>query len=148
MSIYLINGPNLNLLGSREPEIYGYETLGGIEQKCAKHAESLKIELIFRQSNHEGTLIDWVQEAGAKGAGTIINPGGLTHTSVALRDSLSAISIPKIELHLSNPHSREEFRQKSFVSGVVDGIICGFGAQGYLLALDAVARLIEKRAKS
>lgn len=145
MTIYVINGPNLNLLGTREPEIYGRESLSEIEQACVKSAETLKIELNFCQSNHEGTLIDWVQEAGKKGTGVIVNPGGLTHTSVALRDALASIAIPKIELHLSNPHTREEFRQKSYVSGVVDGIICGFGGSGYLLALDALARLIDKR---
>jgi len=109
---YLLNGPNLNLLGTREPEIYGSTTLGDIEKACEAKAQALGFALEFRQSNTEGTLVDWVQEAGVKGVGLIINPGAYTHTSVALLDALSAVSIPKIELHLSNIHAREEFRRK------------------------------------
>lgn len=145
---YVLNGPNLNLLGTREPEIYGHETLAGIEASCREAAKAYPFAIEFRQSNTEGTLVDWVQEAAAKGAGLIINPGAYTHTSVALLDALSAISIPKIELHLSNIHAREEFRHKSITAGGVDGAIMGFGAHGYLLAMEALANLIARQKSS
>lgn len=141
---YVLNGPNLNLLGTREPEIYGRDTLADIERACSETAAGLGLEADFRQTNTEGVLIDWVQEAGAKGAGLIINPGGFTHTSVALLDALSAIAIPKIELHLSNIHAREEFRQRSVTAAAANGLIMGFGAVGYGLALEALANLIRK----
>ena len=144
--VYLLNGPNLNLLGTREPEVYGKQTLADIEAAAKKHGEKIGLSLDFRQSNHEGTLVDWVQEAGKKAAGLIINPGAYTHTSIALHDALKAVAYPKIELHLSNVHAREAFRRVSFVSPAVDAVICGLGADGYTLALDAVRRLIEKRA--
>lgn len=141
--IYILNGPNLNLLGTREPEIYGSKTLADIERLCAEKAKGLSLAIAFHQSNHEGALIDWVQQAASDSVGLIINPGAYTHTSIALMDALKAYAPPAIELHLSNVHAREEFRRHSYISPAVNGVICGFGADGYLLALDAVARLIE-----
>lgn len=145
MTIYILNGPNLNLLGAREPEIYGRATLADIGKAVEAQAAKAGARIEFRQSNHEGALVDWVQEAGAKGDGLIINPGAYTHTSIALHDALKAVRIPKIELHLSNVHAREAFRRQSFVSPAVDAVICGLGAAGYLTALDALLRLIDKR---
>lgn len=144
--VFLLNGPNLNLLGQREPEIYGRATLADIETQARKRAEDLGFALDFRQSNSEGMLVDWVQEADAKAAGLIINPGAYTHTSIALLDALTAASLPKIELHLSNIHTREAFRQRSVTASGVDGIIAGFGASGYRLALEALKSLVESRA--
>ena len=144
-TVFILNGPNLNLLGSREPEIYGADTLADIEKACASQAGSLGLKTEFRQSNHEGVLVDWVQEAREKAVGLIINPGAYTHTSIALMDALLAADLPKIELHLSNVHAREKFRRHSYVSQAVNGVICGFGAHGYVLALDAVKRLIDKQ---
>ncbi len=141
--IHILNGPNLNLLGAREPEIYGTKTLNDIEKACQSKAVAAKCDLEFKQTNAEGTLIDQVQLAGKSASALIINPGGYTHTSVALRDAISALTIPVIELHLSNIHAREAFRQHSFLSGVVTGVICGFGAEGYILALDASLRLTQ-----
>ncbi len=141
---YVLNGPNLNLLGTREPEIYGGDSLADIEKATREKAAGLGLAVEFRQSNTEGTLVDWVQEAGAKGAGLIINPGGYTHTSVALLDALSAIGVPKIELHLSNIHAREEFRRRSVTAPAADGLIMGLGAAGYGLALEALAGLISR----
>jgi 3-dehydroquinate dehydratase II len=134
---HILNGPNLNLLGQREPEIYGRETLDDIEQSCRKWAEERGVELTTRQTNSEGTLVDYIQNATKDASALIINPGAYTHTSIALHDALAACKIPKIELHLSNPHAREPFRHRSFASSVVNGIICGFGAHGYILALEA-----------
>lgn len=145
MTIYVLNGPNLNLLGSREPEIYGRTTLAEIDDALKARATKSGAAIDFRQSNHEGVLVDWVQEAGAKAKGLIINPGAYTHTSIALHDALKAVGIPKIELHLSNIHAREAFRRHSFVSPAVDAVICGLGAAGYLAALDALIRLIDKK---
>lgn len=142
--IYILNGPNLNLLGTREPEIYGRESLDDIDRACAAKARETGLAVTFRQTNGEGTLVDWVQEAGEKADILILNAGAYTHTSVALLDALKAIGIPAIELHLSNPHAREPFRHHSYVSLAASGIICGFGADGYLLALDAATRLLEK----
>ena len=144
-TIFILNGPNLNLLGAREPEIYGRETLADIEAACAAAAKASGFEAVFRQSNTEGTLVDWVQEADAKAAGLIINPGAYTHTSIALLDALSAASIAKIELHLSNIHAREEFRRRSITASAMDGVIMGFGAAGYILALEALKSLLQKR---
>src|SRR3954466_13652448 len=124
--IYVLNGPSLNLLGLREPEVYGRATLADIERLTAEHAKSHGLEVAFRQSNHEGVLIDWIQEAREKSAGLIINPGAFTHTSIALYDALRAYDKPIIEVHLSNPQAREEFRRHSWVSMAATGVICGF----------------------
>jgi 3-dehydroquinate dehydratase-2 len=141
-TILVLNGPNLNLLGSREPEIYGRDTLADIETFCRQRATALGLALEFRQSNHEGELIDWIQEARAKMAGIIINPGGYSHSSVALLDALLASALPVIEVHLSNIFKRETFRRHSYVSKAARGVICGLGPRGYLLAIDALADII------
>lgn len=141
-TVLILNGPNLNMLGTRQPEIYGRETLADIEAACRRHAQALGLTLDFRQSNHEGQLVDWVQEARGRAAGIVINAGAYTHTSVALLDALLACEVPAVEVHLSNIHQREGFRQHSYVSKAARGMICGFGSHGYLLALDAIARLI------
>jgi 3-dehydroquinate dehydratase-2 len=141
-TVYVLNGPNLNLLGLREPEVYGSDTLDDIAGRIEDRARSLGLAVDIRQSNHEGHLIDWLHEAQAQGAkAVILNPGGYTHTSVALHDAVKAIAVPVIEVHLSNPQARESFRRRSFVAPVAAGAICGFGALGYELALDAAARL-------
>jgi len=138
-SVLVIQGPNLNLLGSREPEVYGKATLDDIHQKLAKLAKQVDISLETYQSNHEGELIDRVQKAKKDGASfIIINPGGFTHTSVALRDALAGVAIPFIEVHLSNIHQREEFRKHSYFSDLAMGVICGLGAHGYELALNTI----------
>ena len=142
-TVSILNGPNLNLLGVREPSIYGRDTLGDIEERCAVRAEALGLEIDFRQSNHEGQLVDWIQEARESADGIILNAGALTHTSVALLDALSAAELPVIEVHLSNIFRREGFRHHSYVSLAANGVICGLGAKGYELALDAIASLIE-----
>lgn len=143
-TVFILNGPNLNLLGTREPEIYGRQTLGEIEASAKERAKALSLAVDFRQTNHEGALIDWVQEARKSAAGLILNPGAFTHTSIALHDALKALDKPKIELHLSNTHAREPFRRISHVSPAVDAVIMGLGADGYALALDAMKRLIDK----
>jgi 3-dehydroquinate dehydratase-2 len=142
-TVFILNGPNLNLLGVREPSIYGRDTLGDVEERCTARAAALGLEIDFRQSNHEGQLVDWIQEARESADGIILNAGALTHTSVALLDALSAADLPVIEVHLSNIFRRESFRHHSYVSLAANGVICGLGAQGYELALDAVASLIE-----
>ncbi|HEX9947636.1 MAG TPA: type II 3-dehydroquinate dehydratase [Allosphingosinicella sp.] len=140
--IYVLNGPNLNLLGTREPEIYGSDTLDEIAGQIEDRARELGIEVEIRQSNHEGHLIDWLHEAQAEGAkAVILNAAGFTHSSVALLDAVKAISIPVIEVHLSNPQARESFRRRSLIAPAARGTIAGFGALSYLLALDAAARL-------
>lgn len=140
-TIFVLNGPNLNLLGLREPEIYGHDTLDDIAGQCEDRARELGFDIEFRQSNHEGHLIDWMHEANADGAkAVILNPGGYTHTSVALHDAIKSITVPVIEVHLSNPHARESFRHRSYVAKAARGSIAGFGASGYLLALDAAAK--------
>ena len=144
--IMVLNGPNLNLLGTRQPEIYGYDTLADIEQRLQARARAHRLELDFRQSNHEGELVTWIQEARTSCAGIIINPAAYTHTSIAILDALLACEVPIIELHLSNPHRREAFRHRSYASRVATGIIAGFGAHGYELALDAMARMVENAA--
>ncbi len=141
-TIYILNGPNLNLLGLREPEIYGHETLADIETRARTRASSHGLELVFRQSNLEGELVTWIQEARTEAAALILNAGAYTHTSVAILDALKTLSIPAIELHLSNPHRREKFRQHSYVALGSTGVIAGFGPRGYELAVDAAAGLI------
>lgn len=141
--ILLLNGPNLNLLGKREPDIYGHDTLADVEQRSHQLAETLGLQLDCRQSNHEGQLIDWVHEARETCTGLIINPGGYTHTSIALMDALSAFNGPIMEVHISNIHRRETFRHVSYVSRVASGVICGMGIQGYELALQRLATLIK-----
>tara|TARA_R110002094_G_scaffold100337_1_gene100472 strand:- start:2113 stop:2550 length:438 start_codon:yes stop_codon:yes gene_type:complete len=140
-TIFILNGPNLNLLGMREPEIYGSETLDEIAGQIEDHAQTLGFEVDIRQSNHEGHLVDWLHEAAADDAqAVILNAGALTHTSLALFDAIKSIRTPVIEVHISNPAAREEFRHKSFIAPVAKGSICGFGAFGYQLALDAASK--------
>jgi len=141
--VFILNGPNLNLLGVRDPSIYGRDTLGDIEERCIARAAALGLEIDFRQTNHEGQLVDWIQEARESADGIILNAGALTHTSVALLDALSAAELPVIEVHLSNIFRRESFRHHSYVSLAANGVICGLGARGYELALDGIASLIE-----
>lgn len=141
--VYILNGPNLNLLGTREPEVYGRTTLGEIESACRSVAADHGIEIRFLQSNYEGELIDWIHEALGEGASILINPAALTHTSIAIRDALSACVAPVVEVHLSNIHRREPFRHLSYVSPVATGVICGFGAHGYILGLEALRRLLQ-----
>lgn len=143
--IFILNGPNLNMLGVRQPEVYGHDTLADIEAMCADHAQGLGLEIDFRQSNIEGILVDWIHEARSNADGIIINPAAYTHTSVALYDALTLAELPVVEIHLSNVHRREPFRHMSYVSKVADGVICGFGARGYLLALDGIAPLVTRR---
>jgi 3-dehydroquinate dehydratase II len=139
--LYVLNGPNLNLLGKREPGIYGAATLADIEAMARARASSFGLAVEFRQTNHEGTLVDWVQEAGENGTGIVINPGAYTHTSVALHDALRVARCPIVEVHLSNIHAREPFRHQSYVSPVAQGVIIGLGPLGYELAIEAIARL-------
>ena len=139
--IFVLNGPNLNLLGVREPHVYGTTTLDQVKADCEAHAESLGLSLDFRQSNHEGVLVDWVQEARTQAGAIVINPGAYSHTSIALLDALKAVDLPIVEVHLSNPAARESFRRHSYVSLAATGVIAGFGAGGYRLALDACAAL-------
>lgn len=140
--LYVLNGPNLNLLGEREPEIYGYETLKDVQARCEAAAGEAKV--VFLQSNHEGQLVDWIQEARTKASALIINPAAYTHTSVALYDALKTLSIPVIECHLSNPAAREAFRHHSYVSLAATGVIAGLGVQGYELAVSAALNLIRR----
>ncbi|NOK85731.1 MAG: type II 3-dehydroquinate dehydratase [Chloroflexi bacterium AL-W] len=138
--LFLLNGPNLNLLGTREPDVYGHMTLDDINAACQAHVKPYRVELRTGQSNHEGELIDMLHVSRNWADGVVFNPGAYTHTSIALRDAISAISIPVIEVHLSNVHAREEFRHKSLLAGVCMGQISGFGWRGYLLGLDAFLR--------
>jgi 3-dehydroquinate dehydratase-2 len=145
MKVYVLNGPNLNLLGSREPQTYGRPTLNDVETLCRETAKRHGFDVEFRQSNHEGVLVDWIQEAGAARAkGVVLNAGGFTHTSVAIRDAISAIATPTIEVHISNVHARESFRHHSFISPVARGIIVGLGALGYQMAIGALATIGQK----
>jgi 3-dehydroquinate dehydratase-2 len=147
-TIYVLNGPNLNLLGTREPETYGHTTLPNVEKLCRERAGQLGLVVEFRQTNHEGTLIDWIHEAGTrKAAGIVINPGGLTHTSISLRDAVAGVPIPVIEIHISNIFAREPFRHISHVAPVAKASLCGFGINGYTLAIDGLAAMIGARRK-
>jgi len=145
-SVLVLNGPNLNLLGTRKPEVYGSTSLADVEQMCRDAASRLDLEIDFKQSNHEGQLIDWIHEAGAAVKagdciGAVFNPGAFTHTSVALHDAIEGASLPLIECHISNVHKREEFRHHSFISPVAAGIIVGFGVHGYVLAIEGLRQL-------
>jgi 3-dehydroquinate dehydratase-2 len=140
--IFVLSGPNLNLLGTREPEIYGYDTLSDIHDRCAARAEAFGLTVECRQSNHEGVLIDWIQEARETACALIINPAGYGHTSVALLDALKTLAIPVVECHLSNPAAREAFRKTTYVSLAATGLVSGFGAASYELAIEAAAGLV------
>ena len=143
--VFVLNGPNLNLLGKRQPHIYGHETLTDVEHSCRALAEELGLDLRFHQSNREYEIIDWIHEARETAGGIVMNPAAFTHTSVAILDALNTFDAPMIEVHISNVHKREEFRHKSFVSLRADGVIAGFGTQGYLLALRRIAHLIDAK---
>ena len=143
-TVFILNGPNLNLLGVREPATYGYDTLADVEQRCLARANALDLAIDFRQTNHEGQMVDWIHEAREVADGIILNAGALTHTSVAVLDALNAADLPIIEVHLSNIFRRESFRHHSYVSLAATGVICGLGAQGYERALDALANIIER----
>ena len=145
--VYVLNGPNLNLLGKRQPKIYGYETLADVEAECRRIGAELKLEIEFHQSNAEFQIIDWIHEARERAGGIVINPAAFTHTSVAILDALNTCEFPIIEVHISNVHKREPFRHHSYVSSVASGVIAGFGTQGYTLALQRLARLIDEAAK-
>lgn len=136
--VLVLNGPNLNMLGTREPEIYGAQTLGDIEKLCQSTGQTLGLKVDFRQSNHEGELVTWIQDARKTADGILINPAAYSHTSVAIHDALKGVGLPVVEVHLSNIHQREAFRHHSYVSAVAYGVICGFGALGYSLALHAL----------
>jgi 3-dehydroquinate dehydratase-2 len=140
--IYVLNGPNLNLLGTREPEVYGRETLEDLQARCERKAATLGFPLTFRQSNHEGELVAWIQEARTEASGLIVNAGAFTHTSIAILDALLACPVPSVEVHLSNIFTREPFRHHSYISKAVRGVICGFGAIGYELAMEALVTMI------
>lgn len=145
--VFVLNGPNLNLLGIREPEIYGRDTLDDVRRRVEARAARLGLSVAFRQSNHEGELIGWIQEARGAASGIILNAGALTHTSIGILDALSAVELPVIEVHLSNIFRRESFRQHSYVSLGAKGVICGLGVQGYELALEAMAKLAGQEAQ-
>jgi 3-dehydroquinate dehydratase-2 len=141
--IYVLSGPNLNLLGTREPEIYGHQTLEDVKRLCEARASALGCAIEFRQSNHEGVLIDWIQEARTQASALVINPAGFGHTSVAILDALKAVGVPVVECHLSNPAARESFRRKTYVSLAATGVVSGFGAASYELAVEAAAGLVR-----
>lgn len=140
--VLVLNGPNLNLLGTRDPQIYGRQSLADIEAACRKRATALKLKLQFRQSNNEGELVDWIQAAKRDCGAIVVNAGAYSHTSLALMDALQAVALPVIEVHLSNIYRREQFRHHSYISLAATGVICGLGAQGYLLALEAASQLL------
>jgi 3-dehydroquinate dehydratase-2 len=141
--IYVLNGPNINFLGIREPEIYGTLTMADVKNICAKTAEACSVAIDFRQSNHEGVLVDWIQEAHGKAAGIVLNAGAYTHTSIAILDALRSITVPCIEVHLTNVQRREPYRHQSYLGQEVVGIIAGFGGDSYRLAIDAMAALLK-----
>jgi 3-dehydroquinate dehydratase II len=141
--IYVLSGPNLNLLGTREPDIYGHQTLDDVRALCEARATSLGFEIVFRQSNHEGALVDWIQEAREAACALVINPAAYGHTSIAILDALKMLSIPVIECHLSNPAAREAFRRETYVSLAATGLVSGFGAKSYELAVEAAAGLVR-----
>lgn len=143
--IYILNGPNLNLLGKRQPEIYGLDTLDDVKTSCNSVAKAFGMTVDMRQSNHEGELVDWIHEAREKSAGIIINPAAYSHTSVAILDALNTFDGPVLEVHISNIHKRESFRHHSYVSGRADGVIAGFGVEGYALATRRMASLLSQR---
>jgi 3-dehydroquinate dehydratase-2 len=146
-TIYVLNGPNLNLLGTREPELYGTATLADVEKLCRTTAQRFGLAVEFRQSNHEGEIVDWIQEARAKNAaGLILNPAGYTTTSIAILDALYTLQVPVIEIHITNIHARESFRQNSYVSLAARAVVCGFGIEGYALAIAGLASLIGAKA--
>ena len=145
--VFVLNGPNLNMLGLREPAVYGPETLKDVERRCRAHAAALGMDVDFRQSNIEGELVGWIQEARDKACGIAINAGAYTHTSIALHDALKAADIPAVELHLSNVHKREEFRHHSCIAAAVNGVICGFGINSYELAISALHSIITAKKK-
>jgi 3-dehydroquinate dehydratase II len=147
ISVHVLNGPNLNLLGRREPLIYGSATLGDVEGRLRERAEHAGAELSFRQSNHEGELVTWLQDAGLKGAGVVLNAGAYTHTSVAMRDAISGGGAPTVEVHVSNVYNREQFRHRSLLAPVCVGVICGFGVMSYVLGFDALMPILLDRAK-
>jgi 3-dehydroquinate dehydratase II len=142
-TVVVLNGPNLNLLGEREPEVYGHETLADVEKRCRAAAADAGLSVDFRQSNHEGVLVDALHEVRTSAAGIVVNAGALTHTSIALRDAVAAVAVPVIEVHISNVHAREAFRHHSYLSAVVDGVIVGCGTQGYELAIARIAELVR-----
>jgi 3-dehydroquinate dehydratase II len=148
LPVYVLNGPNLNLLGVREPAIYGRTTLAEIEKAITDRAKSHGLQIVFRQSNHEGALVDWIQEARDKASGVIVNPGAFSHTSIAIPDAFRALDKPVLEVHLSNPQAREGFRHRDYVSQVAKGVIMGLGMTGYLLAIDAMAELVGAKGKA
>ncbi|MBD9386681.1 MULTISPECIES: type II 3-dehydroquinate dehydratase [Rhizobium/Agrobacterium group] len=141
--VLVLNGPNLNMLGKREPGIYGGKTLKDIEQDCREAGQSLGFEVDCRQSNHEGVLVDWLHEADDRAIGVVINPGAYGHTSIALHDAIRAISVPVLEVHISNIHAREEFRHKSMIAPAAKGMVCGFGPYGYIMALNALKNITQ-----
>jgi 3-dehydroquinate dehydratase-2 len=146
-TIYVLNGPNLNSLGTREPEKYGHATLADVEKLCREAGKRFDLAVEFRQSNHEGELIDWIHEAKKKAVGIVINPAGYSHTSVAILDAISAVQLPTVEVHITNIHQREEFRHHSYVSKGAKAVLCGFGITGYALAIEGLAALVGVKSK-
>ena len=145
LSLLVLNGPNLNLLGQRQPQVYGKATLADVEALCREAAGRLELDIDFRQSNHEGVLIDWIHEAKGRHHGVVLNAGAFTHTSIAIMDAIASVELPVAEVHLSNIHRREDFRHLSYVSKVALGMICGFGPHGYVLAIEALAAHLRAR---
>ena len=145
--IHVLNGPNLNMLGLREPQVYGSDTLEDVEARCAVKAKALGFPMLFRQSNVEGELVSWIQEARTAASGIVLNAGAYTHTSIAIHDALRAAEVPAVEVHLSNVHRREEFRHHSVIAAAVNGVICGFGVNSYELGLEAIAAIVNANKK-